>query len=121
MAPSYAEQRFLDAVTAFRAADERWRAEGLAGLDAAAFDAVASDLDTISADLSGLTLGRALVFRANALYLVHLRSLLDSPTASLAEVALGTSDPRMAAAAESARRGIAILRADDATPRDLAW
>jgi hypothetical protein len=46
---------------------------------------------------------------------------LDSPPRGLAEVQSGPPDPRMKAAAESARRGIAILRAGGATPKDLAW
>jgi hypothetical protein len=108
-------ERFKQAVVAFRALDEAFRATGFDALKPKQLRAVAIDLDAALGGLSGVQRGRALVFKANTLYYLTLvRDIprVYDPTAP--------PDPDLFEARTCAKEGLAIMEAhSDST--NLPW
>ncbi|HEV8483778.1 MAG TPA: hypothetical protein VGV87_09535 [Blastocatellia bacterium] len=70
-----AEDKFFEAVEAFKIADEKARSGGLSNINGRAFRSVIIDLDAAIPGLSDESLGRALLLKGTCFYWVHLGEL----------------------------------------------
>jgi hypothetical protein len=116
--PDSAEERFIDAVRAFQQAEEAARANA-ANTPPAAFQRVIIDLDAALPGLDGLSKGRALVLKAQALWWQYFVRL--SQNAPKLYDPSAPADPLLAESHLVAVEGRKLLQRLKAPQSDLAW
>jgi hypothetical protein len=110
-----AEERFMEAVQAFKKAEDAARAE-LGNIDEKAFRRAIIDLDAAIPGLEGLQLGRAMVLKGQALWWI---SFAKQSGKILFDVE--AENPERAEAHQLAVEGLALLEQNDAAEHDMSW
>ena len=115
-----AEGRFMEAVHAYRAADEKARKDPLRGVDKKAFRLVLVDLEAVIPGLSGAMLGRAYGLTASCYYWLRTAELFEeSKTKSLFDLEAARKSPTRKAGIAAARKALGILA--KVPGEDVAW
>lgn len=114
-----AEEKFFEAVQAFRQADESARSGGLKNIDAHAFKNVMIDLDAAIPGLTDHNLARAKLLKACCCHWLYLNNL--SKNESILFVVDAPPDPYLKQGLSYALEGRKILEDSGGSASDLQW
>ena len=114
-----AEEKFFEAVEAFKPVDEKARAGSLKDIDARAFRSVMIDLDAAIPGLTDENLGRAKLLKAVCCHWLYLVNL--SKKKSILFVRDAGPDPLLQEGLSYALEGRKVLEECGGSAHDLQW